>query len=143
MLPTVLLDTAKELYGRPAKAKPVPISRITPDIGSVTVWGEIFSVDSKLTRDQNRKIYSINITDYTSSIMLKIIELVAQCKMLDTLKKGMSILVRGDVEYDKYDREIVLRPKGISTGNSSRWWTMRRKSAWNCICIPICPAWTA
>ena len=36
MLPTVLLDTAKELYGRPAKAKPVPISRITPDIGSVT-----------------------------------------------------------------------------------------------------------
>lgn len=115
MLPTVLLDTAKELYGRPAKAKPVPISRITPDIGSVTVWGEIFSVDSKLTRDQNRKIYSINITDYTSSIMLKIIELVAQCKMLDTLKKGMSILVRGDVEYDKYDREIVLRPKGIST----------------------------
>ena len=115
MLPTVLLDTAKELYGRPAKAKPVPISRITPDIGSVTVWGEIFSVDSKLTRDQNRKIYSINITDYTSSITLKIIELVAQCKMLDTLKKGMSILVRGDVEYDKYDREIVLRPKGIST----------------------------
>ena len=51
MLPTVLLDTAKELYGRPAKAKPVPISRITPDIGSVTVWGEIFSEDSKLTRD--------------------------------------------------------------------------------------------
>ena len=115
MLPAILPETAKELYGRPAKAKPIPINRITPDIGSVTVWGEIFSLESKLTRDQNRKIYSINITDYTGSITLKIIEMVQQCKALDTLKKGMTIIVRGDVEYDKYDHEIVLRPKGIST----------------------------
>ena len=43
------------------------------------------------------------------------IELTTQCKMLDTLKKGMSVIVRGDVEYDKYDHEIVLRPKGLST----------------------------
>ena len=42
MLPTILIDTAKALYGHPVKAKPMPISRITPDIGSVTIWGEIF-----------------------------------------------------------------------------------------------------
>ena len=88
---------------------------MTPDIGSVTAWGEIFSVEQRTTRDKQRKIYSINITDYTSSMTLKIIEMANQCKMLDTLSNGMSLLVRGDVEYDKYDHEIVLRPRGIAT----------------------------
>lgn len=115
LLPTIIPESVRELYGRPGKQKPIPISKVTPDIGSVTVWGEIFSIESKSTRDQQRNIYTINITDYTSSITLKIIELISQCKMIDTLKKGMTIIVRGDVEYDKYDHEIVIRPKGIST----------------------------
>ena len=33
----------------------------------------------------------------------------------DVYKRQMSVIVRGDVEYDKYDHEIVLRPKGLST----------------------------
>ncbi|WP_407926828.1 PolC-type DNA polymerase III [Caproicibacter fermentans] len=115
LYPTVILDSAREIYGHLPRAKPIPISKITPDIGSATIWGEIFSVDQKATRDRQRKIYSVNITDYTSSITLKIIEMATQCKMLDTLAKGMSVLVRGDVEYDKYDHEIVLRPKSIAT----------------------------
>ncbi|MBE6823603.1 MAG: PolC-type DNA polymerase III [Ruminococcaceae bacterium] len=115
LLPTIIPESIRDLYGHLGKSKPIPISKITPDIGSVTVWGEIFTIDSKLTRDQQRKIYSINITDYTGSITLKIIEMVAQCKTLDTLSNGTTIVVRGDVEYDKYDHEIVLRPKGIGT----------------------------
>ena len=114
LMPVMIPESARELYGRIPKSKPVAIERITPDIGSVTVWGEIFSVEQKETRDGQRKIYSVNITDYTGSITLKIIEMVQQCKMLDTLAKGMSVLVRGDVEYDKYDHEIVLRPKNIA-----------------------------
>jgi DNA polymerase-3 subunit alpha (Gram-positive type) len=115
LLPCILPESAKELYGRLGKAKPAPISKITPDIGSVTVWGEIFSVEQRETRDRQRKIYSINITDYTGSITLKIIESVSQCRVLDTLAKGMSVLVRGEVEYDKYDHEIVIRPRGIAS----------------------------
>ncbi len=115
LMPTIIPESIRDLYGRASKSKPIPISRVTPDIGSVTIWGEIFSITDKLTRDQQRKIYSINITDYTGSMTLKIIEMTAQCKALDTLKQGMSIVVRGDVEYDKYDHEIVLRPKSIST----------------------------
>ena len=115
LLPCILPETAREIYGRIGKAKPAPLSTVTPDIGSVTAWGEIFSVEQRTTRDKQRKIYSINITDYTSSMTLKIIEMANQCKMLDTLSNGMSLLVRGDVEYDKYDHEIVLRPRGIAT----------------------------
>lgn len=115
LYPTMIPDSAREIYGHLPRAKPIPISKVTPDIGSATIWGEIFSVEQRATRDRQRKIYSVNITDYTSSMTLKIIEMATQCKMLDTLAKGMSILVRGDVEYDKYDHEIVLRPKSIAT----------------------------
>ena len=115
LFPTIVPDSARELYGHLPRAKPIPISKITPDIGSACVWGEIFSVEQKATRDKQRKIYSVDITDYTGSITLKIIEMATQCKTLDTLAKGMSVLVRGDVEYDKYDHEIVLRPKSIAS----------------------------
>ena len=115
LFPSIIQESARELYGHMPKAKPTPISQVTPDIGSVTIWGEIFSVDRRDTRDKQRRIYSINITDYTGSITLKIIEMVSQCKMLDTLSNGISVLVRGSVEYDKYDHEIVVRPKGIAT----------------------------
>ncbi len=115
LFPCMIPDSARELYGRIGKTKPVPLSKVTPDIGSVTVWGEIFSVEQRETRDKQRKIYSVNITDYTGSITLKIIEMASQCRALDTLAKGMSVLVRGDVEYDKYDHEIVIRPRGIAT----------------------------
>lgn len=115
LLPSIIPESVRELYGRASKAKPIPISKVTPDIGSVTIWGEIFSIEEKVTRDQQRKIITINITDYTGSMTLKIIEMIAQCKPLDTLNKGMTIVVRGDVEYDKYDHEIVLRPKSICT----------------------------
>lgn len=97
------------------RSKPISISKVTPDIGSVTVWGEIFSAEQKETRDKQRKIYSINITDYTNSITVKVIEMASQCKILDTLVNGVSVLVRGEVEYDKYDHEIVIRPRGIAT----------------------------
>ena len=115
LLPTIIPETVKDLYGHAPKAKPTPICKITPDIGSVTIWGEIFSADQKITRDKSRKIYSINITDYTSSMTLKLLQDINQCKMLDTLSPGMSVITRGDVEYDKYDHEIVLRPKSIAT----------------------------
>jgi DNA polymerase-3 subunit alpha (Gram-positive type) len=115
LMPCIVPETAREIYGHIGKGKPIALSTITPDIGSVTVWGEIFSVDQKETRDKQRKIYSMNITDYTGSITLKIIEMVNQCKALDTLTAGSTVLVRGDVEYDKYDHEIVIRPRGIAT----------------------------
>lgn len=114
LTPKVNLSSARPIYGKPGKAAPIPISRVAPDSGSVTIWGDVFSLEERETRDGQRKIYSINITDYTGSMTLKIIELKEQCKQLDTIQKGSSILVRGEINYDKYDREIVLRPRSIA-----------------------------
>ena len=115
LMPSILPETAKPVYGRMGRAKPSPISQVMPDSGSVTVWGEIFSMEERMTRDKSKKIYSINITDYTGSITLKLIEDVSQCRPLEALHKGVTVLVRGEVSYDKYDHEIVLRPRAVST----------------------------
>lgn len=115
LLPTILPNTAKPVYGRPIKGKPSPIARVSPEDGNVTVWGEIFALEQRTTRDGSKKIFSINITDYTSSITLKIIDTLAECRSLETLSTGTCVLVRGEISYDKYDHEIVLRARSIST----------------------------
>ena len=115
LLPAIVPETMKEIHGRMGRVHLTPISKVTPDFGSVAVWGEIFAVETRMTRDQSRKIYSINITDYTGSITLKLLQDAKQCKALDELKNGVSVVVRGEVEYDKYDHETVLRPRAVAT----------------------------
>lgn len=111
--PQIILSTIRPLYGNTIKGKPTPIKKIAPDSGNVTIWGDVFYKNFNETRDKRRKIYTIYITDYTGSMTLKIIEEKEKCKSIDSIKNGESILVRGDISYDKYEREIVLRPKSI------------------------------
>ena len=74
----------------------------------------MFDIESRETRDGSRKIYSIDITDYTNSITLKLIQQANDCSKIDAIKKGTALLVTGSVEYDKYDRENVMRPNAIA-----------------------------
>lgn len=114
LFPAIIPSTAKSIYGSSIKSSPIKISQIMPDSGNVTIWGDIFCIDSRETRDKKRKIYSISITDYTGSMTLKIIDDKEKCKPIDNLKKGTTIITKGEINYDKYDREIVLRPRAIS-----------------------------
>lgn len=117
LYPQPVLETASPVYGNKIKSKPIPISELNQETGNATIWGDVFEVEVRETRDKQRKIYSINITDYKGSITLKIIELINNCKKLDNIKKGDTLLVRGEVTYDKYDRDNVVRPKHISKLN--------------------------
>ncbi|MCH5352390.1 MAG: PolC-type DNA polymerase III [Acutalibacter sp.] len=115
LLPTILPETAKPVLGSVPKGKLTPLREAAVDSGTITVWGEIFSIDVRETRDKARKIYSIDMTDYTGSITLKLLQNANECKELDKLKAGQSLLVRGDLSYDTYDRENVMRAKSIAT----------------------------
>ncbi len=115
LLPTIIPETAKPVLGAVPKGKLTLLKDAAIDLGNIVVWGEIFSVESKETRDKARKIYSIDITDYTGSVTLKLLQNANECKELDKLKAGQSLLVRGGLEYDKYDRENVMRPRAIAT----------------------------
>ena len=100
---------------RPIKGTPVPIGTLGLDSGSAVIWGDIFSVDCRDTRDKNHFIMSIAITDYTGSVNLKIFDELSLKPKLGDLKPGMTVLVQGDISYDKYDRDMVMRPRHINT----------------------------
>ena len=100
---------------RPIKGTPVPIGTLGLDSGSAVIWGDIFSVDCRDTRDKNHFIMSIAITDYTGSINLKIFDELSLKPKLGDLKPGMTVLVQGEISYDKYDRDMVMRPRHINT----------------------------
>ncbi len=106
-------DKMTVLMGRPIRDTPMRLAEVSQESGRVTVWGDIFSVEKRESRDGSKCIYSINFTDYTSSNTLKSIVDKEHSQTMDELQKGMTIVVRGDVSYDKYDREIAIRPYDI------------------------------
>lgn len=115
LYPQMLPQTVKPLYGTVIKSKPVPIKTLSIDTGGTTIWGDIFNIEKKETRDGKKNIFSISITDYTGSMNLKVFDDIKACKCLNKLKKGDAVVARGDVEYDRYDKETNVRVRSIST----------------------------
>ena len=116
LIPKIVPSTAHPLYGSAIKEnKFEPISSLALDTGKTVIWGDVFHIDKKTTKDGKKNIYSFYITDYTGSMSLKVIENVKKCDELDSISKGMTIIARGEVEYDKYDREISMRTSSIGT----------------------------
>jgi len=106
--------TEHVLMGRPIKGKLTPLSEVTSESGVVSVWGEIFDIETKEIRG-GRLLFLICFTDYTGSHMMKAMVPEGEAGIYKQLKKGMVIVVRGDVVYDKYERENTIDPRCITT----------------------------
>ncbi len=109
----ILTDGAELVKGRPIKSPPVTISSINREAGGVVIWGDIFQADSRETRNGDKVIITIYVTDYTSSFVLKAIENIDNAGPLLKLKPGTTVLVRGSVKMDKYDNELNLNPSDV------------------------------
>ncbi len=107
-------EGAVVIAGRAIKDKPIPLSDVDAESGRVTVWGEIISFDRRETRDGLKYIYTVNFTDYTNSNTLKILCEKEKSEPYEKLKEGVSILVRGNAGFDKYDKDVTIRPFDIS-----------------------------
>ena len=114
LLPKISVKTATPFFGKLITKNPISIREINPQMTNATIWGDVFMVDFHETKDGKSIIYSIYITDYTGSIVLKLIENKSKAAQLEKIKKNMSILVEGTVSEDKYERELVIRPKNIN-----------------------------
>ncbi len=108
-------DSMLIILGKEIKEKPIPISEVNGESGRVTLWGDIFSKDSRDIQDGKKTIYTFDFTDYTSSITMKIFADKSKKDTLEALSKGDTVIVRGDAEFDKYDSEVILKAYDIAT----------------------------
>ncbi len=108
--------SAELVLGRQINEQPIPLSEITQDSTRVCIWGDVFQVESRENWDKTKRIVSIYVTDYTGSNILKVVADVNKTELLeavDRIKKGTTILVKGEVQYDKYLRDTTIKPRDI------------------------------
>lgn len=115
MLPSIIPESANPIYGGTIRGDFFPLDRISPESGKIVFWGKIFGIDVRDTRDNKKKIISINLTDFRGSTTIKIIDLNEKCKGVLELKKGMTIIVRGEAQYDKYEHDVTVMTSAINT----------------------------
>ena len=114
LMPKIFQESARSIYGNKIKSETIPLREVDSQSVTPTVWGDIFSIDMRPTKDGKKVICSIYITDYTSSLILKIIESKSLCSYLESLKVGMTLLVKGSVAEDTFEKELVMKPQSIN-----------------------------
>lgn len=112
----LFIDTAKVVKGRKINEKPVPMNQVDIMDGTVTMWGDIQSMDDRVTRDGRNMIFSFNFSDYTNSYTAKIFDEVRLVRpVINALSEAKTVLVKGSFNYDKFASEYVIRPDSIMT----------------------------
>lgn len=106
------------LLGRTIKGDLLSMDTLREDSGRVVIEGFIFDMETRELRG-GKYLIAIDITDYTSSITVKMFLEPDKAKaLMGSLKKGNWYRFRGDCQYDKYQKEIVLIANDINTASS-------------------------
>ena len=102
-------DEFKVLYGSEITTKPTPLAEVSPEDGTVVVWGTVFNSEQRVTRDGRSIILTFDITDDTYAHSCKIFDQKDNIASLaNRIVPGLTVLVKGHFEYDKYARENVI-----------------------------------
>ncbi len=108
-------ESAEILKGKAIREKPVSINDAIKVLGErAVVVGDIFDSETKELRNE-KTVVTFDITDYSGSLKVKIFgsnKDIEEMK-ISGLKKGMTLLVSGKVDYDNFARDIVLNPNSI------------------------------
>ncbi|WIF94677.1 PolC-type DNA polymerase III [Caminicella sporogenes] len=93
---------------------PVKIVNLSEEDGTVCVEGEIFEIEKRELKS-GKILISLAITDYTSSIGIKIFAKKEDASaILEKIKKGKHYKVKGLVRYDTFERELVIMARDIN-----------------------------
>ncbi|WP_298471198.1 PolC-type DNA polymerase III [uncultured Psychrobacillus sp.] len=86
----------------------VEIRSIQDEERRVTIEGFVFDVEVKELRS-GRSLLTAKVTDYTDSILVKMFSRDKEdAGMMERLKKGMWIKVRGSVQNDTFVRDLII-----------------------------------
>ena len=104
-------------WGRQPKGAPVPMDRLAEHQGSVVVEGDVFSVESRPSRNGNGIYVSFDMTDYTDSVRVALYIKNENLGSLAVIEKGLRLRVGGRMEEDSRDKaggSMILRPSGFA-----------------------------
>ncbi|OIJ17872.1 PolC-type DNA polymerase III [Anaerobacillus alkalidiazotrophicus] len=92
----------------------VPIETIQDEEKKITVQGYVFDAETRELRS-GRTLLTFKITDYTDSILVKIFSNDKEdVPLLQAVKKGIWVKVRGGVQHDTFVRDLVMIAKDIN-----------------------------
>lgn len=113
----LFLETQKPIYGGIIRTgKLQNLKDVSVDDGAVSVWGEVFGINVRTTRDGKSNIINFNITDKTYSYTVKVFEACEKAKsFLGALSEGITVLVYGRVNFDKYTGETIIDATSVNT----------------------------
>ena len=111
----ISITNAKPLFGTLIKGKPKPIKECLPEDGEVVVWGDVFSLETRESKDGRYSIINFNITDYTSSYPVKVFGEKKKCEdLVENLKDGKTVLVRGSINMDTYMHTYLINARAVT-----------------------------
>lgn len=109
-------DTVKTIYGRKPKDMPKSINEITSDDDFITIWGDVLKTESRETKNGLSIIFDFSVSDYTSSIPVKMFEEKNALKnLIQQITPNTTLVISGAYKFDTYSNQMVLRPTSIST----------------------------
>ena len=102
-------DNPDVFYGRDFDEEAVTIDTIQGEVGEVVIRGQIIDTDMRELRNGEKTIVKIVITDLTDTIAAKIfVKNEQRDELMEHLKKGNFIKIKGVTTMDKFDHEIGL-----------------------------------
>ncbi|RXI97971.1 PolC-type DNA polymerase III [Anaerobacillus alkaliphilus] len=100
--------------GYQIKDEIVPIETIQDEEKKVAIQGYVFDAETRELRS-GRTLLTFKITDYTDSILVKIFSNDKEdVPLLQAVKKGLWLKVRGGVQQDTFVRDLVMIAKDIN-----------------------------
>ncbi len=112
----VYIDTARTIFGKGIKEKPMPISDLAFDTGVATVWGDILNFELKDTKRGYYKILTFDITDYTSSVSVKVFDTKDVVDAVASkIADAQTLIVRGGYKEDSFSGKYMITPDSIQT----------------------------
>ena len=112
----VFKDTLKKIYGKAIHEKPKNIADVSTEDGYITVWGDVLKTEVRETKRGTSKIFDFDISDYTSSITVKMFD---DKRVIDPLfekiNEAGTLVISGGYQFDTFSNQYVLRPYAIAS----------------------------
>ena len=101
-------DNPDVIYGRDFEDEPIEIEKIVGEMGEVVIRCQVMTLETREIRNE-KTIVIMSVTDFTDSIVLKIFTRNDQLPdLLDGLKKGAFLKIKGVTTIDKFDSELTI-----------------------------------